>query len=570
MLKKTTYCLLLVGVLLACTLLAFSATSPAIPAPTAPEDYFDFGSGWSLTINDTPHGEIDLPGATGAAPGDRIVLQKQLPQVDFPGAYLCIRSSQQFVRVFVGGEFVYSFGEPGHVQVGASPGSAWNFIPIDGRTGAVSIELTSPYPRNAGSVNGIAVGTRRSIYQNAITTSGFALVLSVTAIFAGFVLALFGLYLNKLIHSHALTYLGIFCILASTWSLMESKTLDLFFPYPLTLMSVSYLSLMFCPIPFFVFIKEFLRVSDRFSVSGYRGIVLLTCVNNIVCIVLQLTGVCDMAYSIASTHILIVLDVLILAVLIRKNWKQLGRGNNILFLVALAIFFLFSLLDIAAYQMLIIFDSTGRSIYGHFFRLGFIIFILLLAAVCIRQIFSAYLRGFETDMLEKMVNTDVLTGLYSRHAFERDLEEWLESGGLGIQFYMLMIDMNNLKQINDTRGHRWGDVAITAAANLMKEVFSAHGKCYRIGGDEFVMLLPSSSEEQVTSLIEDYHQRALRYSNTHDIAVSVAVGYDHYKPTDGKNLFALYSRVDTRMYQNKRQIKGERRKNWRPPFEPVQ
>ena len=90
----------------------------------------------------------------------------------------------------------------------------------------------------------------------------------------------------------------------------------------------------------------------------------------------------------------------------------------------------------------------------------------------------------QTKLLEKLSFQDLLTGLFNRNKFNLDMQniEKTPPSRLGVA----AIDLNGLKQVNDRKGHRSGDSLICRTANHIASMFAE--KCYRIGGDEFVVI----------------------------------------------------------------------------------
>ena len=117
--------------------------------------------------------------------------------------------------------------------------------------------------------------------------------------------------------------------------------------------------------------------------------------------------------------------------------------------------------------------------------------------------------------------------------------------------------MNFLKKVNDSLGHEKGDALLKRFAEMLMEVYGLHGTVGRMGGDEFIVILPEITREEVESLVE--HMKAtmlrmnvnttqLKLSTAYGVALSDEVGKD-------QDAHAAYRLADERMYENKRQSK---------------
>ena len=122
---------------------------------------------------------------------------------------------------------------------------------------------------------------------------------------------------------------------------------------------------------------------------------------------------------------------------------------------------------------------------------------------------------------------------------------------LTVVFY----DINGLHLINDTYGHRFGDEAIKNTARLMHENFMEIGQCYRIGGDEFCVIINNTSLDIINKCLKTFHQAVNNIAATTDYPYSVATGYGAIDESGIDNCFKA---VDSIMYKNKIKSKKSR------------
>ncbi len=160
------------------------------------------------------------------------------------------------------------------------------------------------------------------------------------------------------------------------------------------------------------------------------------------------------------------------------------------------------------------------------------------------QVYNQQLKGIAT--------TDSLTGLENRLSFDNLLKKIETDLNPMSDWVMLMIDVNGLKYTNDTFGHLAGDALIMAAAQTITSAFGASGHCFRIGGDEFVVLVDANMEKMykmqaaLTKSIEEYNKTALYH-------LSVAVGESRLKNEYGvkKSISDWKMDADLNMYRDK-------------------
>lgn len=139
---------------------------------------------------------------------------------------------------------------------------------------------------------------------------------------------------------------------------------------------------------------------------------------------------------------------------------------------------------------------------------------------------------------------DILTGALNRVSFYADIEMFKQKKQ---SVYILSVDLNGLKYINDNFGHNKGDEAIQYAANLIRDVIPSHARLYRIGGDEFVVLYPRDGSA--------YSLSAELMERTRTAKYTFAVGEFLW---DGSIPFEkAYAEADKKMYACKKKQKGE-------------
>jgi diguanylate cyclase (GGDEF)-like protein len=165
------------------------------------------------------------------------------------------------------------------------------------------------------------------------------------------------------------------------------------------------------------------------------------------------------------------------------------------------------------------------------------------------------------DQIENMTSIDALTGIYNRHFYDLQLPIEIERATrTGGKLSMLLIDLDDFKEINDTWGHKKGDEALVMVAELIKNNLRKIDLPFRYGGEEFVILLPGTAEieavhtaERLRSVINSFgvfrdDEDKSRYLS---VSIGVAVFPDYARTED-----ELFVKADAAMFRAKHRGKN--------------
>ncbi len=193
------------------------------------------------------------------------------------------------------------------------------------------------------------------------------------------------------------------------------------------------------------------------------------------------------------------------------------------------------------------FDAQRQYEAFHIVRVGTPLIALgfLLAAIVVSWL---VFRRVSNPWYRDMANTDYLTGLKNRNAYEVDIAN-LDHGDADRSMGVVSVDLDGLKEVNDALGHAAGDEYIAAAARIVADACEAHGPVYRIGGDEFVALCFDLDEPSIQALADRMQERA-RKTAVRERMLSLSVGCT--MRLRGESIGETLHRADGRMYEQKR------------------
>lgn len=171
-------------------------------------------------------------------------------------------------------------------------------------------------------------------------------------------------------------------------------------------------------------------------------------------------------------------------------------------------------------------------------------FVLLISFVIARPMYLAY--------------HDRLTGLANRSAFDDLLSAKHRNRGMKAAFFM--IDLDHFKKVNDLLGHHLGDSLLKEVAEVIRETLPKNGVAYRYGGDEFVVVLNSTTTEEAEELAQEIitkiNDLVNRNPEIERLGISASIGIS-FSPDDGEDKYLLYKKADVALYMAKEKGKGQ-------------
>lgn len=157
----------------------------------------------------------------------------------------------------------------------------------------------------------------------------------------------------------------------------------------------------------------------------------------------------------------------------------------------------------------------------------------------------------DENLIQKQhqLETDPLTGLYNRYAYNETLREYADKE-IEEDFVIISIDVNGLKRANDNLGHEAGDELLRGAAGCIDKALSSSGKCFRTGGDEFVCLI-HADRQHTERLKADLRERTGRWHGRLVESVSLSIGSASHADYPGLSVEKLITLADQEMYTDK-------------------
>lgn len=469
---------------------------------------------------------------------------------EIDGSYrnLFFYTVHQNAEVFVGGKRVYRMRPLIINDFGRTPGCVWNSVALDNRdSGKEVLVVVYPVYKSAAGVSpSFYFGDKYEISMDVILRQLPTLLLSVIGILTGFIFVAYAIYNFKNSEmDKSLLLLGFFALFVSLWKLTDNEAMYLLFPNVQALYMAPFLMLHLVSAPFVLFMREFYSTRESKIwyvpvVTSFAGLTLT--------LGLQLMNVCDMRQMLWVIHVEIAVTVIVTCGNLIYEFVKKGLNakmkRNVVFM---AICLLGMLADMAMYYLS---RGMAASALG---MLGFIIYIFSLGAFAVKDAKELMDFGVQARTFERKAYHDQLTGLYNRMAYADYISRESFSSERCI---VAVFDLNNLKKCNDTLGHEKGDIYIKECAHIIQETFQDIGRCYRMGGDEFTVLLEQVSLDVCKKRLQRM-QEAVEERNRKnpEIEMGIAFGYELFDKRIDHDINDTSRRADKKMYREKFSMK---------------
>lgn len=436
-----------------------------------------------------------------------------------------------------------------------SMGSEWATIEIDKELAGERLDINYElaYPKSRGGFDNIKFETSVNFILNLISSKFGALILCLTYVIVGIMLMILGIIILRMTKTQSsLFWLGCFALSIALYCLLETQVFQIFYYNNRLIHLCIMYTMMLMPMPAIEYSSALLGTSHKwiktiFAITSFSIFIFSTFLNIFT----------DNDYHTLLPlyqFMLLVAIVIFISSIAKYTLDKVKHEHKIdIYVKAMAlgvgVLMTTGFIDIIRYWM----DNKGDP--AAITRIGFLLFLVCFALASSEQVIQAFKKSSQAEFISKLAYIDGLTGLFNRTSYQEMLDhienENIETG-------IIAMDLNNLKYVNDTFGHTNGDNLIMSAATLIESTFKNidNATCYRIGGDEFCVLIQNkhnldSCKRGVKMLKQAYEK--YNKNTAQEFRLIIAMGMAIYE--SGDNLKEKIDLADSNMYENKRKLK---------------
>lgn len=484
----------------------------------------------------------------------------QLPQMD-ADVSLVYRSKDVYTRVLVGEELLYETEVYDSKYYNKSPGNLWNVMTINSKYSNQYLELQiiMVYDTNAITTDAILLGDKADIILELFAKNIVGIAISLLLMILGVVLAVIDCLpsYGKAKKNHSLLWLGLFALLTGAWCLLETNVIQFCVKDMRIIQLINNMVMIVDSMPLLLYLNS------EYKIFRNRIVRIMAYINIsyiLLCVCVQLEGTWDihnlLLFGVLFMRFIdIVMFVWVVKMFIRLKKEKKPLLQCSLLIAGLSFLWFFSIFETLRSLNVDRMDRAGL------IRVGMLIMCFCFATSSQMEAYKIVEQGLKYELMSKLAYSDGLTGLGNRTAYLEQLDEYADPESNIKSLGIIYLDVNNLKTVNDNQGHELGDDLIQIAAHIISDSFGHYGKAYRIGGDEFCVLMAG------INIKEKYKKGLLTFKELikeanlakwYPYPIQIAHGFSICEEFTREKIDEAIAIADSEMYHNKQEMKNNK------------
>ncbi|WP_026517673.1 GGDEF domain-containing protein [Butyrivibrio sp. MC2021] len=528
-------------------------------------NYLTLSDGWTITRTDgtTYTAPLTNSGLGMVNEGETVSISRTLEKFDFEHPCVSYFSIRAVVNIYLDQELIYSFGQD-YYDTNTTVPKKINVAPLgddyEGKT--LKIQLTGTMKAAFSGLSPVSIGTRADLMTQRSLHIRVSFFTGIFLFTLGIIFIILSPYLF-FYHNHdtRLLFSGLIALTLGLYILSFYLIIDGLVDNPLLNIICDYGSLYNIPTAFMGYLMS---VHTGKAKKIFTGLFIFDVFLFLSSVVLHILHVRRFAAYTIILHVFTVAESILVVFLLihfylksRHDSEQKNMSSDNIFLVGIVLFALLSLYDIINYNYLTYFSSKGE-VYAELNGITIGSLILISCLLVSYLFFNIYSTNYDSlqSRISNLAYTDPLTGLANRARCEQMMKMLTEEKDA---YTIISLDLNKLKQVNDTLGHHEGDRLLTGFATILSDCFWDANLIGRMGGDEFVVIMIEDRALNATkrihelySLINEWNHKEVNFS----YSVSYGYAYSHEVPNGSAQ--EVYMLADNRMYEMKREHQGDR------------
>lgn len=484
--------------------------------------------------------------------GTQIILTNTLPENLENNLVMLIYTVHSVVDVYIDDEKVYSHGRE-DFKIGKMIGYGTDFVSVPDDSAGKSIKIALYVTENNAfsTISAPVFYNEATAYRDYYSTRRIPLVVAISLIVVGLCISFVTFFtFFKSYSMDKLFCIGAFSLCIGFWSLSNYNVACVITSSMYIKTCLEFMSLYLLMLPLlFYFRADVEERRKRWELFVYYALIIFEIQIVVISAITNFTNVLHFpAYLRIYQVFLFVAGAFMVYLLIvnlyeKKTHKILIWGFIVILLVAIRDLVVF---NYTKYNK----NGGTEGEYRSYIAGAALIFVLSLFIDFIYEMRKHLYSSAQTDFYVKLAYYDVLTDLFTRRKCDEVFDELDKASDM--EYTLVQYDLNNLKVTNDIYGHEEGDALIIRFANVLKETFNEGEILARMGGDEFIAIIPGNDPEHVKEKLKNMETLIAKTNSEYPkIKVSVSYGYATSGEQGIKEVRKLYKLADKRMYEQK-------------------
>lgn len=522
---------------------------------------------WKVVINDTVYEDATLSMLVFELcnKGDELEYITTIPEdCDIEDAILAFYSIHSAFEVFLDGEKIYSYGMD-LMEQGKLLGYGKHLIQMPDEYAGKELVLHL-YVTEDNAFDGqqaLRIVDAASYIRRELAGRRITLAISMFLIIFGILAMLLSVVRITKSTNFVQTFcISMFAFLVGCWTLCNCDLICFIIDDLRVKVYMEYMTFYLMPLPFIYYFVGKVREEDtpRWVKHLFWTIVVISVIFVVIAYSSQMLNIMHFPAFLKLSHLMLILGLMFVIILNVVEVKYKNKNATTItvgFAVAIAI----CAVELIRFNLSKYFVGFYNNEYSS--TLSFAVLAIIIAMfVDFTQVVSGKLyKEAQQKLLLQLAYSDELTGLANRRKCEAILREYSKDA---TPYSVISFDLNYLKRVNDTMGHDAGDAMLVSFADILSKTFKLYGTVGRMGGDEFIAILPDTSGSKTDDLLAIF-DKYIEENNSNEDAIKLSVAYG-FATSREVNLsendeHAAYRLADDRMYVNKRNSKKKEERN---------
>lgn len=509
----------------------------------------EVSEGWYY-FEDGVRTDVTLPAVIRMSEGQELVLYHDGICNEYSGQTLTTKGAEYGLIIEVQGEVLYRYADqffPRNAQMKAKL-DCDAILPVNCQEGTVALHYTNA-KRGIYHISGIYVADGANVRSYHYASASVTFLIAFIMIFMGILVLGVSAYLFYIrMFDRRFVDVALFLFICAVWCITDASVMQQNSRIAPVICTVSFYAFMLLSIPMLHFVKS----TGELKKYGILDVfVYLFYANAIAQGILNYLGIFEYIQMLFVTHLLLASGVASVSILLIQEYKT-HKNQEIRIILSG-----FVTLGASGVLAMLLYWILRIKRYEILFEIGILLFVfLLLAGITITMVANV---KFKTEMLayQRLSMEDRLTGLGNRRAFDAFIGSFHERTREYQNAVLMFFSLDKLREINEYYGQNAGNEMILSAARCIDTVFKEAGKCFRIAGDEYCVILEKAMKS-VEEYLEELDHEISEFNKNNRFRISLSRGWSCLQDEDGnmKTISDWKYEADRNLYRDR----GEKRK----------